>query len=345
MKAIEISIGIVFVYLLLSLIATIVMEIIAGSTAQRGKLLKKTIGKILGDQNLVKDFFNSSLYKQLHLAEGNTPSYISAARFGQILLESLFKGGAKVEFDALKTKIEGLPDSDIKRTLLFYLNESNGKLEDFNKMLNAWYDETMEGLRGAYKRRTQRFLLIIGLCVAIIFNANSIKIYESLNEDDQKRQLIVQMAEKAVANDQFLEAAKPISHEDTLHLDSTVQAYRQQLDSIKLQYAAAANVLGLGWNCDCASNGSWKDVPDSTFINYYALLGCPEKKDTPIGGKQFFYVFFGWLITALAISLGSPFWFDLLKLLINVRNAGKSPSEKKSSDDTEGKTGVFKIIA
>lgn len=338
MKAIEISIGIVFVYLLLSLIATIVMEIIAGSTAQRGKLLKKTIAKILGDQNLVKDFFNSSLYKQLHLAEGNTPSYISAARFGQILLESLFKGGAKVEFDALKTKIEGLPESDIKRTLLFYLNESNGKLEDFNKMLNAWYDETMEGLRGAYKRRTQRFLLVIGLCVAIIFNANSIKIYESLNEDDQKRQLIVQMAEKAVANDQFLEAAKPISHEDTLHLDSTVQAYRQQLDSIKLQYAAAANVLGLGWNCDCAGNGSWKGKSDSTFINYYALLGCPEKKDTPIELKQFFYVLFGWLITALAISLGSPFWFDLLKLLINVRNAGKSPSEKKSDTDKEGKT-------
>lgn len=67
MKAIEISIGIVFVYLLLSLIATIVMEIIAGSTAQRGKLLKKTIAKILGDQNLVKDFSIPSTFYPLPL--------------------------------------------------------------------------------------------------------------------------------------------------------------------------------------------------------------------------------------------------------------------------------------
>jgi hypothetical protein len=37
------------------------------------------------------------------------------------------------------------------------------------------------------------------------------------------------------------------------------------------------------------------------------------------------YSIFGWLITALAISLGAPFWFDLLNKFINLRNAGKNP--------------------
>jgi hypothetical protein len=35
----------------------------------------------------------------------------------------------------------------------------------------------------------------------------------------------------------------------------------------------------------------------------------------------------GWLITALAVSLGAPFWFDLLNKFINVRAAGKAPEE------------------
>jgi hypothetical protein len=41
----------------------------------------------------------------------------------------------------------------------------------------------------------------------------------------------------------------------------------------------------------------------------------------------------GLLITIVAVSLGAPFWFDLLKCLINVRMAGEKPddSNKKSA--------------
>lgn len=55
--------------------------------------------------------------------------------------------------------------------------------------------------------------------------------------------------------------------------------------------------------------------------------------------QQFWYVIWdhphswirllGFLITALAISLGAPFWFDLLAKLVVIRNAGVKPEEKK----------------
>lgn len=35
----------------------------------------------------------------------------------------------------------------------------------------------------------------------------------------------------------------------------------------------------------------------------------------------------GWLITALAVSLGAPFWFDLLNKFVNIRGSGKAPEE------------------
>ena len=36
----------------------------------------------------------------------------------------------------------------------------------------------------------------------------------------------------------------------------------------------------------------------------------------------------GWLITALAVSLGAPFWFDLLNKFMNIRGSGKAPEEQ-----------------
>jgi hypothetical protein len=39
----------------------------------------------------------------------------------------------------------------------------------------------------------------------------------------------------------------------------------------------------------------------------------------------------GWVITALAASLGAPFWFDLLNRFVNVRASGKAPEEEPKS--------------
>jgi hypothetical protein len=48
---------------------------------------------------------------------------------------------------------------------------------------------------------------------------------------------------------------------------------------------------------------------------------------------------FGILISAIAIAMGAPFWFDLLGKFINVRNAGKAiqpkPKESSSSNTPE----------
>jgi hypothetical protein len=38
----------------------------------------------------------------------------------------------------------------------------------------------------------------------------------------------------------------------------------------------------------------------------------------------------GWVFTAIAASLGAPFWFDTLNKFMNVRAAGTAPNEKNS---------------
>ena len=40
----------------------------------------------------------------------------------------------------------------------------------------------------------------------------------------------------------------------------------------------------------------------------------------------------GWLVTAFAISLGAPFWFDLLQKLLNINVRGAGPKPASTSD-------------
>jgi hypothetical protein len=44
-------------------------------------------------------------------------------------------------------------------------------------------------------------------------------------------------------------------------------------------------------------------------------------------GKTVWHHLLGWFITALAATLGAPFWFDTLNRLMSIRSAGKSPEE------------------
>ncbi|MGH9962120.1 MAG: hypothetical protein ACREBC_34160, partial [Pyrinomonadaceae bacterium] len=50
---------------------------------------------------------------------------------------------------------------------------------------------------------------------------------------------------------------------------------------------------------------------------------------------QIYWHWLGWVLTALAISLGAPFWFDLLNKFIVIRSAVK-PHEKSPEDESKG---------
>ena len=41
----------------------------------------------------------------------------------------------------------------------------------------------------------------------------------------------------------------------------------------------------------------------------------------------------GWIITALAVSVGAPFWFDTLNRFMNIRNAGRAPDEPRDKSN------------
>ena len=55
----------------------------------------------------------------------------------------------------------------------------------------------------------------------------------------------------------------------------------------------------------------------------------------PEGGEEWFLRVLGWLITALAISLGAPFWFDVLNKVANVRKSVKPSAEEPKTEEEQ----------
>ena len=66
------------------------------------------------------------------------------------------------------------------------------------------------------------------------------------------------------------------------------------------------------------------------------LQGPQDRSDEALGRSWAERLFFpqpqsglatwlGWLLTAVALALGAPFWFDTLCRLVNIRNLGIKP--------------------
>jgi hypothetical protein len=99
-------------------------------------------------------------------------------------------------------------------------------------------------------------------------------------------------------------------------LPKAVDDYREALERL------SGTGIPIGWNeAQLATLGLLgKPAVDSVRKHPGLLLSSPYHHSA-----QLLMLLAGWLITALAASLGAPFWFDLLGRFINVRNAGKVP--------------------
>ncbi|MBC7826569.1 MAG: hypothetical protein H7122_02395 [Chitinophagaceae bacterium] len=77
-----------------------------------------------------------------------------------------------------------------------------------------------------------------------------------------------------------------------------------------------------------STNQAKKNNAIRIYGKRYYLLG---EKISFIISHILWYNLIGLLVTALALSLGAPFWFDLLNKLVSIRGVGVKPEEKKTT--------------
>ncbi|MGB8064459.1 MAG: hypothetical protein WCF26_21400 [Candidatus Sulfotelmatobacter sp.] len=306
----DLAIGIVFVYLLLAVMCTTINEWIAGITSVRAKTLAKGIQQLLDQQkgsdstrSFLEDFYAHPLISGM-LTPGKTdadahPSYLPSRTFATTVMDLATKGKlGSISFSDLENGVKALPDGDVKTALLALLQNASGDLGCAQKNIEQWFDDTMERVSGWYKRRTQVVTVCVAIVLAIGTNADTMRIGHLLWTNGTLRATIVEKAKNRT------ETGK----EQTSRIES-------------VQYPDTSNPLKPVFKPSADEMDALKPLLGWAGLDLYDRSQWPSR-------------LLGWILSIIAISLGAPFWFDMLNKVMNIRNTGQKP--KPSDDKSNG---------
>lgn len=246
-----------------------------------------------------------------------------------------------------------------RRSLVTCLDAAGNDVVKVRENIENWFDSSMDRVSGWYKRRAQLTILVVGLFVAIAVNVDTIRVAKRLSTDKALRESLViaadayakastelaQSPEPAPTPTATTSPAKPAETATTAPPSKTTPT--PMPECVKARFSRECNEAKLTKACE---------DPDSPHCRYLTNqqqlmeLGLPIGWDSPNdpahkwpgwtwkrdGGwwDQIYWHWLGWLLTALAISLGAPFWFDLLNKFIVIRSAVK-PHEKSPEEGSK----------
>jgi hypothetical protein len=206
----------------------------------------------------------------------------------------------------LQRAVSQLPEGHTKESLLVMIDKTKREAPVVPDIINAaqlqaeqlqhnieqWFNDAMDRCGGWYKRWTQKVLLGIAIVVVLGANVDTLMLAKRFMRDNALRASIVTAAEKTI-------------QENTTNPTNNSEA-RQKL----LVEAGELN-LPIGWVADASDPYKTNQIPQGTVGWLMKILGL--------------------LISIFAISLGAPFWFDILSKIVNLRGAGTPPGETKKS--------------
>jgi hypothetical protein len=280
--AIDVAIGLAFIFALLSLICSSVTELVSQLLGWRAQTLELAIRNLITDQATRDAFYRHPLIQSLGKArpdgEREQPSYLPARLFALVLLDVLAPAQKDLEAPPQEQAVAG----QLRRALRTLTATTDADLEASRKRIEVWFDDVMDRASGWYKRKVQWVLLAIALVATGVANADAINLATRLWQSPSLRASMVEAASTYAAG------------------AAAAGAQRQTLDQLQQRLGQfVSQGLPLGWAGD-------KVLSSSELAQWLSKIA-------------------GLLLTALAASLGAPFWFDLVNKLVNVRSTGIIP--------------------
>jgi len=322
-EVLDVAIGLFVIYLILSTVCSGINEAIAGLLAKRAATLEEGLRSLLRDPQrtgVAKEFFEHPLISSLG-SRTRAPSYIPSHLFAVALMDILVpskEGQPTLERlrHVLAAESEGASEgmNEIKKALLPLIDNAGQEINRARESIEKWFDSAMDRVSGWYKRRQQRNILIIAAVTMVLVNADTIMIGNVLVRNPTIRAAAVELATQRVA-----QGATAAGQPGT-PTGSSLE--RDRADLAGLQFP-------LGW----------------TNVPWAQLLGAPAPARPalgPIPVSDFPHDFgtgllkvMGLLITTAAVSLGAPFWFELLNKVIDLRSTGKPPKRTEETPDPQ----------
>ncbi len=331
-STLNVTIGLFFIYLLLSLFTSEIQEVLASSVFDwRAQNLYRSIETILGNSvtdllyqhPLIKSWKD---YKQRVNKSSVGPSYIPSSTFALALIGVILEqSGVQPKIDSLTIEdfikaidsesIQKIFDQDqIKLFKILAVKASNEAreptdIEPLEREIKDWFEQSMNRASGVYKRQVKFITLVIGLIAAIGLNADTLNIANRLFQEPVLQENLSQTINIVLAqepNSQLQNCLKP--------QPDSPESCQNLTDDFLYSYLFDFSSLPLGWGTS--------NVNRQFNLDHYLGKNLSSNLWILIQPSDLIKAIIGWGLTAIAISMGSSFWFDLLNKLINVRNTG-----------------------
>lgn len=178
------------------------------------------------------------------------------------------------------------------------------KLAQMKGKLEEWYDTVMQSFAERYVRSMKTCSLVISLVVVILLNADLFSIYRQISADEAKRNLIVQSSEE-IKN-----------------------SLRQQ---------QTANSEQVNQTLDQWAKQSYADIEKN--VSLYTALGFegPQwileipQRASKVGARGVIETIVGWALMTMLLSVGAPFWQDVLESLFGLKNLLRKKDQAEGS--------------
>jgi hypothetical protein len=198
-----------------------------------------------------------------------------------------------------------------------YVGQQESKLAKARQNVERWFDDSMDRVSGVFKRYSQWLALIIGLILAAILNVDSIDLTLYLWREPAVRQALAENARSFELTQEQLEA----------NPEEALQNFRNQFSGLSLP---------IGWGFTRVETSAFYNDNCQLFPREGQAFGLPLigsnlciTPPNPSNQANLGIKIMGILLTALAARQGAPFWFDILKRVVNLRGTGANPAEKE----------------
>lgn len=342
---VDVAIGLIFFYILLSLVCSAVQELLAAVIGLRSSTMKTGVENLVGAY--AEDMYKHPLIAGLSKAKGrpydekgesdsqtspaedsqaattrtpdkHSPSYIRVETLAATLLEVIASkqtGGreslSELGVDDLRAAVEKIEERHpVRGVLLSLIDQGESDMAKVKQRVADWFDEGMDRVSGWYKRRVQYCLFVIAALVTVAVNADTLRMAERLWTDEALRNNVV-----AHALDSF-DAGKSEKNEEPGNsgdgsdgglLGALGEAHSGLVTTFPLGYTDVKWVEHLKSKAGARAGQEQEDTQDEPGQSWLASL-----RRTLVG----------WTLTAAAISLGAPFWFDVLGRVAHLRGSG-----------------------
>jgi hypothetical protein len=314
LPVLEVAIGLSFTYLLLALITTAVTEWIARLSNARGRMLLQGVRQLVGEEDgdqspVTNEILSHPLIRPLgetkRSGKYRVPSYIPGDLFAKALtdvVDTLTKRATEEGRSQISPRLQ-----HALRTLHPSTRES---VASDSANIALWYDQNMDRVSGWYKRHTQTIVLSIAVVLTLLTNADTVHLARRLWSDSALREAVVELAKVRLQQGPPLET---VEYVDPTTPKPTKPVQGDNANQVLPEEQTLLESM-LGWSGELATlEAFWKSGSLAGMAGWLALH------------------LFGWLITAIAIALGAPFWFDTLNRLMNIRSSGPPPATSSSA--------------